>query len=219
MASNAEDLDPRNHYRSFPPSDRVRTALQSHISVLRCLTSKMPIKKLILAEPSVADLPVIMHERKNGKLPPAAYLGNLHHQDVAGICYWLSVNVADDPSAFMHRPYYHAVCLVLALHNNISASNAWQKYQVECSGTQSGIDAFQFSLSLLETKMFDQSQRLGTVALSQWGLDAGDHQQRWNPYAYGPTGDEHTAAGWDEDSTEYSEALEVSSQTWSSTSN
>jgi hypothetical protein len=44
--------------------------------------------------------------------------------------------------------------------------------------------------------MFEKSQQAGTAGNWQWGLDAGDHQERWNPYeglaSYDP--DDHKAS-------------------------
>ena len=35
----------------------------------------------------------------------------------------------------------------------------------------------------LERRMFEQSEAAGLAGFYQWGLDAGDHQNAWDPYA------------------------------------
>lgn len=44
------------------------------------------------------------------------------------------------------------------------------------------IDVDQECLGLLEERMFEQSFRAGIAGHRQWGLDAGDHQECWDPY-------------------------------------
>lgn len=152
---------------------------------------------------------MVLYEVKRRSLPQAPYYGNLPRDDIARICYWLSINVDNNPSIWSKRPLYHAVCLALAARNNLSAAEAWEKYQIQYHGLHCDTDIDMFALHILEDRMFDQSYSLGLAALSQWGLDAGDHQQKWNPYEYGPTSDRHTEAGWDCDSEEYNMALQV----------
>jgi hypothetical protein len=40
-----------------------------------------------------------------------------------------------------------------------------------------------YSLEGLEELMFERSALAGNAGHSQWGLDAGHHQDGWNPYA------------------------------------
>ena len=47
----------------------------------------------------------------------------------------------------------------------------WQEVNVECE-----------CLAKLEEEMFERSQAAGIAGEYQWGLDAGDHQDAWNPY-------------------------------------
>ncbi|KAI0071385.1 hypothetical protein K474DRAFT_1582029, partial [Panus rudis PR-1116 ss-1] len=39
----------------------------------------------------------------------------------------------------------------------------------------------------LEHKIFQRSEEAGIASLCQWGLDAGPHQDGWNPYAEVPS--------------------------------
>ncbi|KAF8185366.1 hypothetical protein K438DRAFT_1436931, partial [Mycena galopus ATCC 62051] len=38
-------------------------------------------------------------------------------------------------------------------------------------------------LGYFEERLFENSKRAGQAGNHQWGLDAGAHQDRWNPYA------------------------------------
>ena len=47
----------------------------------------------------------------------------------------------------------------------------WQDVDVECE-----------CLAKLEEELFERSEVAGIAGEYQWGLDAGDHQDAWNPY-------------------------------------
>lgn len=57
---------------------------------------------------------------------------------------------------------------------------AWE-YQTHTSGSLF-CDVDLESLSLLEEAMFESSARTDIAGYYQWGLDAGDHQNGWDPY-------------------------------------
>jgi hypothetical protein len=44
------------------------------------------------------------------------------------------------------------------------------------------VDVERECLAKLEEEMFERSQAAGIAGEYQWGLDAGDHQDGWNPY-------------------------------------
>ena len=56
----------------------------------------------------------------------------------------------------------------------------WQEVDIECE-----------CLSKLEEEMFERSQAAGLAGEYQWGLDAGHHQEAWNPYDGVPADWEH----------------------------
>jgi hypothetical protein len=58
------------------------------------------------------------------------------------------------------------------------------------------------SLKSLEIRMFEVSKEAGQAGYYQWGLDAGDHQDGWFPYANHP-------AEWNHRDGEYDDDLEV----------
>ena len=44
------------------------------------------------------------------------------------------------------------------------------------------VDVERECLTKLEEEMFERSRAAGIAGEYQWGLDAGDHQDTWNPY-------------------------------------
>jgi len=51
---------------------------------------------------------------------------------------------------------------------------------------KSQIDVDKECLERLEEEMFERSALAGIAGNYQWGLDAGDHQEGWNPFAGTP---------------------------------
>ena len=49
------------------------------------------------------------------------------------------------------------------------------------------VDVDQECLLLLEERLFETSARAGAAGHYQWGLDAGSHQNDWDPYANRPS--------------------------------
>jgi hypothetical protein len=60
------------------------------------------------------------------------------------------------------------------------------------------------AISLLEARMFSSSKTAGIAGYEQWGLDAGDHQDHWDPYQNRTSRDDDDDGGSFSDS-----ALEV----------
>ncbi len=54
-------------------------------------------------------------------------------------------------------------------------------------------------LERLEEEMFERSALAGNAGDYQWGLDAGDHQDGWNPYAGTPEHWNHNDQGSGDD--------------------
>lgn len=62
------------------------------------------------------------------------------------------------------------------------------KHQVSAAlDPRANVDVDKECLAILEEKMFEVSSREGKASLWQWGLDAGDHQDAWDPYANLPS--------------------------------
>ena len=62
------------------------------------------------------------------------------------------------------------------------------------------IDVDKECLERLEEQMFERSKRAGVAGHFQWGLDAGTHQDGWDPYNTLPTEWDH--GDWDGSETE-----------------
>jgi hypothetical protein len=48
------------------------------------------------------------------------------------------------------------------------------------------IDVDKEAIGLLEHEMFETSKAAGPASFQQWGLDAGNHQNKWSPYPFIP---------------------------------
>ena len=59
---------------------------------------------------------------------------------------------------------------------------AWQKQMEMTASPWSEVDVDLLCLEGLEEQMFEQLALAGNVGHWQWGLDAGHHQDGWNPY-------------------------------------
>ncbi|THU97222.1 hypothetical protein K435DRAFT_663093, partial [Dendrothele bispora CBS 962.96] len=53
------------------------------------------------------------------------------------------------------------------------------------------------AITILERIMFDQSEKAGQAGNQQWGLDAGPHEDGWNPYIDDPFASEAKRQGSD----------------------
>jgi hypothetical protein len=59
---------------------------------------------------------------------------------------------------------------------------AWVAQLTGASSILSEVDVDKECLEQLEEEMFERTHRTGPSGNSQWGLDAGHHQDGWNPY-------------------------------------
>ncbi|KAH9949621.1 hypothetical protein B0H21DRAFT_836748, partial [Amylocystis lapponica] len=144
--------------------------------------------------------------RKAGIVP---FTGNISLQDQARTVNWFATHV---PGAMEHKekwlglfPLAHAFTLLLAHRMrtesdseapdqlttadptgsnwNAILTKAW-RFQVEnATHPENDIDVNKECLNMLEEGMFEKSKRAGLAGHYQWGLDAGDHQDGWDPYA------------------------------------
>lgn len=130
------------------------------------------------------------------------YTGNLSVVDRAQIANWFEIHIAIDKnirntwlgllplahtftlfiaSQLLKKPprktdmaeLSHQELLEMAwvIQVNGDAELLWQEVDVECE-----------CLNKLEEEMFERSRAAGIAGEYQWGLDAGDHQDTWNPY-------------------------------------
>jgi hypothetical protein len=182
---------------SIPYTAEINRALQPHIKSLQDL----------LVNPKVADTRLVPAKGWLGKRDPLRTLipcvGNLSVEDRARIANWFETHVAIDKTLRNHwlglLPLAHTHTLFIASQliskppqkTNIKELSqekllemAWE---IQEKGDEAllwkGVDVECECLARLEEEMFERSQAAGIAGDYQWGLDAGDHQEAWNPYA------------------------------------
>ena len=148
------------------------------------------------------------------------FVGDLDFATRAQIHNWIFENVPGANKAF-HQwvgryVVAHAVTLFLAYRLQSEdqpedqqelLSRAWRvQVCAESMGDRhEAVDVDLECLSHFERRIFECSEEAGEAGFEQWGLDAGDHQDAWNPYQDLPADWED---GWRPEDAE--EILEVS---------
>ena len=82
---------------------------------------------------------------------------------------------------------------------------AWEYQQMAVRADFRDVDIDRESIGMLEERMFEISKEAGRAGYYQWGLDAGDHQDKWFPY-------ENVPSDWDHRDGEFDDNVDVSSQ-------
>lgn len=207
---NEEDIlaDPT----SFPFTPVIATILSPHIGVLAALIHAPESH----STSDFIHIPAF-REMINNRISPTAtlrsgtipYAGDLTIIERARITNWFHCHVPgaqDNMILWMGRPALaHAFTLIL--HHRMAASlrkdpeylleavadrdqfvlnRTWdfQKSNIVASVT----DVDRECLVFFEEQMFEDSERAGAAGNWQWGLDAGNHQDKWNPYSGLPSG-------------------------------
>lgn len=128
--------------------------------------------------------------------------GGLTYLDRARVANWFEVHIAKDQQ-MRHRwitslPMAHAITVLLSYrlskgedesNDHLTFENlrtAWEHQKTATDKNGFRIDVDKECLRLLEERMFEQSFRAGIAGHRQWGLDAGDHQECWDPYTGRP---------------------------------
>ena len=190
---------------SIPYTVEVNEALQPYIDNLREL----------LLNPELADVGSVPAMGWLGKRNPLQTLipftGNLSVTDRARIANWFEAHIAIEKglrntwlgllplahtftlfivSQLLKKPprktdmsrLSHPELLEMAWEIQVKGDVTllYQEVDIECE-----------CLAKLEEEMFERSQAAGLAGEYQWGLDAGDHQDAWNPYAGLPAHWEH----------------------------
>lgn len=184
-----------------PYTKEIDDALGPAVLVLRNLFDYVlgtsPLVPSIIV-PAVASL--TSHNTKN-QIPPITSFGDLSILDRAHIANWFETHIAKDAKQrslwIMKLPNAHAITVLISYRLSPGRRNktghltakslqdAW-KYQVEKSPKYEPPDVDQECISRLEMRMFERSKSTGVSGNCQWGLDAGDHQDCWYPYAKVP---------------------------------
>ena len=136
------------------------------------------------------------------------FTGSLSITERAQVSNWFEAHIAKDKKVRRHwlglLPLAHAYTLYIAtlirqksMANRVDIIDDEKVLQLawELQTTASPeslwreVDVDKECLDRLEEEMFERSARAGLAGDYQWGLDAGDHQDDWNPY-------EGTPAEW-----------------------
>ncbi|KAG6909852.1 hypothetical protein DXG01_014880 [Tephrocybe rancida] len=143
-------------------------------------------------------------KNKNIQTSLVPFCGPLTTSKVAQIANWFETKITRDPTLrchvkwVTHLPNAHARTLYIAsllqnetknkgLSSGALMEQAWQVQKDVGPPHSDSVDVELESLKHLE-EMFERgSSRAGIAGHYQWGLDTGDHQGRWDPYAGTPT--------------------------------
>jgi hypothetical protein len=161
----------------------------------------------LLHKPEVADINSVPAMAWLAKRDPLRTLipcvGNLSVTDRARIANWFETHVAMN-KILRNKwlgllPLAHAFTLFIASQllanpprkTNVSKLSQQEllemAWEIQVKGDEKllwqGVDIECECLAKLEEEMFERSEAAGVAGEYQWGLDAGDHQDAWNPYA------------------------------------
>ena len=130
------------------------------------------------------------------------YVGTLDINTRAMIQNWIDENISsakDNRHRWIGRyPVAHAITLVLAkqlqsedapedLGSLLPAAWAVQTSSEVALSRISSVDVDAECIRAFEHRLFEYSAESGIAGFSQWGLDAGSHQDGWDPYALLPS--------------------------------
>ncbi|KAG6904433.1 hypothetical protein DXG01_009991, partial [Tephrocybe rancida] len=130
------------------------------------------------------------------------HTGSLSVSDRARVANYFDLHICGDPKlrhmwiAFLSIAHAHTLLIASRLasdgdHLDCSESDLLEKaWHVQCfegSDLLMDVDVDRESLEHLEELMFERSREAGIAGYYQWGLDAGDHQEQWDPWGGLPT--------------------------------
>jgi len=75
---------------------------------------------------------------------------------------------------------------------------AWEYQQTAFRPDFRDVDVDRESIRMLEEQMFEVSKEAGCAGYYQWGLDEGDHQDKWFPYQNVPSEWNHEDGEFDD---------------------
>ncbi|KAF5319194.1 hypothetical protein D9619_008741 [Psilocybe cf. subviscida] len=125
------------------------------------------------------------------------HTGGLSVVERAQVANWVEVNICKGDKHLrwdwlMKLPNAHALTLYLAHRMQASeedgvegvdlVAKAWKVLLTAKELDEGHVDVDREAVVLLEEDMLEDSKRAGIAGSQQWGLDAGDHQERWGVY-------------------------------------
>ncbi|KAF9552882.1 hypothetical protein CPC08DRAFT_767975 [Agrocybe pediades] len=129
------------------------------------------------------------------------FVGGLSVNERLQITNWFERNISLDPQLRMNwmglLPLAHAYTVYLAarlrrtvtredaMNDSDLLTKAWEAVHCGAGALDSVIrvDMERECIERLEEEMFENSKEAGIAGHYQWGLDAGHHQEDWNPYS------------------------------------
>ncbi|KAG1765054.1 hypothetical protein EV702DRAFT_1213746, partial [Suillus placidus] len=137
------------------------------------------------------------------------YCGDLTAVQQAQVAHWIFDNIEEARETVVQwlgcAPFAHALSIMLAHHkrsileadadyprdgtmeaqDEFILDTAWMTLLKETGSSTDVIhtDVDLECLSVFEHRLFEKSARSGSAGNYQWGLDAGNHQDDWDPYA------------------------------------
>ncbi|KAJ8080755.1 hypothetical protein PM082_017589 [Marasmius tenuissimus] len=204
VAQNKEDLEYEG-IDQFQYDKEVNNALTPHTELLEKLYRHPDLV-------DSSDVPALEHIRTspnhlfNNVLP---HCGSTSIEDRCRVSNWFETHISRDSHVrvqWMYLvPWSHIITLLIAYRLAIGKHDSGDKLQIgkdllqevwaiqvrETSqenardfegGPRRIVDVDNECLGDLERKMFECSARAGNTGYFQWGLDAGHHENNWNPY-------------------------------------
>ncbi|KAI0683118.1 hypothetical protein BC835DRAFT_1311235 [Cytidiella melzeri] len=207
------DEDQLYDLNMYPFTEEIEQILAPHVDTLEQILSKGYHHFLDLPACNHANEAVAKAETEAQRQGMVPYYGSLDIVEQGQINNWITHRVSGAQGA---RHLWqgmamnaHAATLVIAYRQRFEIRRdptyplyadaaELQAYTLKCAwnyqtraiaskDTGFCVDVDHECLSLLEEHMFVCSVEAGIAGYQQWGLDVGDHQERWNPYLDLPT--------------------------------
>ncbi|KAJ7436921.1 hypothetical protein FB451DRAFT_1061373, partial [Mycena latifolia] len=198
-------------FREVPYTDEIDTALRPHLEQLRTLLAEPDG-----AHPGIPAVTFSRSQRKKKKKVSemlrqcgVPYTGELQSIDCARVANWFYHFVPGAKESTVQwlgrAPIAHAYTILIASRNRqeildiIQLNSKYSDMERQVAifsiawGYQMSRPTVRFTdvdrecLGFFEERLFENSHEAGRAGNQQWGLDAGPHQDDWNPYANIPT--------------------------------
>ena len=190
----AEDIlsDPS----SIPYTNEVNRALKPHISVLQRLLTAPNSSHYETSSNVIPAKKWLQDSDKDLSTAIVHHVGTLSVIERAQIANWFEVHIGRKPDVralWLGRlPIAHAHTLFIAYRMTKDRAfkgltwtdilqKAWVAQLMSVPSILGEVDVDRECLEQLEEEMFERTDRTGASGNFQWGLDAGHHQDGWDP--------------------------------------
>ncbi len=190
-----------------PYTSEIDKALRPHLDTLSTLLSWEPGQEHGLSPSEIPVLDLVKKQQSSKvfshRIGVVPYIGNLSIDSRAQIHNWIDNNI---PGAKANRHRWiaryvvaHAITLLIMdrmrpesgdvrKNEDDLLKRAWD-VQVGSNMKDDELESVDVDaecLRVLERRLFEVSSAGGLASFYQWGLDAGDHEDRWDPYSETP---------------------------------